>query len=215
VAQQLDARQEQLATQRHGWLRAVLALLPVLIALAACAVIALTSELLPPKIVAVTAKLSHPAAAIGIAACVAFAIPAFMLLSHPYRRKRAAGLPPGSRMVMLFSLESLILFAIVHLVGSGFVRTEFSPEPMAQYLAAHLGDRPLANVGRYDGELGAFVPLTRPVDEITREQIGLWLEHHPDGMVLLRDRHPDEDLPAVIEYATRYRNRDWFVLSSP
>ena len=83
---------------------------------------------------------------------------------------------------------------------------------MAAYLAQHLGDRPLANIGRYDGELGAFVPLTRPVDELTRDNAPLWLTHHPDGIVLLRDRHPTMDLPGTVEYSTRYRNRDWLAL---
>ena len=189
-----------------GRLLGLLPILPAFIAMALCGVILVQPGFLPPNALDFISELSRPATLTGLAVLIVFCV--FAAVRLPDRRDGKT----GTNTVVLLCCQSLMLFVIVHLIGGGFVRREFSPEPMAAYLAQHLGDRPLANIGRYDGELGAFVPLTRPVDELTRDNAPLWLTHHPDGIVLLRDRHPTMDLPGAVEFATRYRNRDWLAL---
>lgn len=83
--------------------------------------------------------------------------------------------------------------------------------PLADYISKNAADRDIAFARKYHGQLTFLGRLTRPVESISakRKAVDAWLEGHPDGIVVLQYRTP-EDVARYEELVSMpYRGKHW------
>lgn len=87
--------------------------------------------------------------------------------------------------------------------------------PMAAELSKY-PDRPLAFVRNYHGEFGFLGRLDRPVQQILPKDIPGWFNDHPNGLMFIRTKNPDEYKGYDVLYKQPYRlTNDYVIVEKP
>ncbi len=102
----------------------------------------------------------------------------------------------------------LALFIISHAVASKVYLPLYDWRPVAEYVAQY-PEKDIAFVRSYHGEVGFYGRLQKPVTDTTLEDLPQWFKDHPDGLAIIRYKHPDlvkdyETLMSV-EYRKKHR----------
>jgi 4-amino-4-deoxy-L-arabinose transferase-like glycosyltransferase len=92
---------------------------------------------------------------------------------------------PPSRQMVALSLVSPALLIVMHLAGTGLIRRIYDLRPAALLLKrAEEAGRPVAFVGKYQGQFHFLGHLERPFEPVTRDSVPEWMANHPDGLVI-------------------------------
>ena len=70
-------------------------------------------------------------------------------------------------------------------------------------------DRPMAAAPKYDGEYGYVMRATHAIESIGREGVDAWLDANPDGVVILRYKHPEQVAPYKVLYTQSFRPEEF------
>lgn len=110
------------------------------------------------------------------ATAVALAVLAALLLGAP------AAL--GAQLRTTAAVGLLVLALGYGLLGALF-GTAYDPRPAGALIGrAAAAGRPIARVGRYEGELNFYARLSAPVAEIAETEVLAWARANPDGLVV-------------------------------
>jgi 4-amino-4-deoxy-L-arabinose transferase-like glycosyltransferase len=92
---------------------------------------------------------------------------------------------PRSRQVVALSLVPPALLSVTHLAGMGLISRIYDLRPAASLLKqAEEAGRPVAFVGRYQGQFHFLGRLERPFEPVTPDSLHQWMARHPDGLVI-------------------------------
>lgn len=138
----------------------------------------------------------------GIA--VLLAILAGLLLTAP----RAVGAQLRSTAAV-----SLLVLALGHGAFARLFAGAFDPEPATAPIAlAAAAGRPIARVGRYEGELHFYARLTEPVTEIAETDVLAWARAHPSGLIVQYPERADADALRAGALVVAPFGRRWVVV---
>lgn len=102
----------------------------------------------------------------------------------PVSKKAEAAL---DRLVFRISVASLAFVALLMAITFGQIRPQYDLTAAGAYAGAQqrLG-RPLAYVGKYQGELGFYGKLEQPVTPLQPAEAAKWAASHPEGLIIAR-----------------------------
>ncbi|MCW5750307.1 MAG: glycosyltransferase family 39 protein [Alphaproteobacteria bacterium] len=133
---------------------------------------------------------------------------------------RAAALPVGAAAAILAALAAFLprgplapalgcagLVAAIHLAAGPHARPYYDLTPIATHVADLQAEgRPVAFLGRYQGQLDFLGRLQRPLTVLRPAEARGWAEAHPAGAVLMVWRR-DRPAPVPPAFLQPYRNR--------
>jgi 4-amino-4-deoxy-L-arabinose transferase-like glycosyltransferase len=97
------------------------------------------------------------------------------------------------------SLVSPALLIVAH-IAAGPLAPRYDLRPAAaQAKDAERAGRPVAYVGRYEGQLHFLGRLERPLEEVKLADVGRWRAAHPGGLVLFR-KTPASSAPPSLPF---------------
>lgn len=95
--------------------------------------------------------------------------------------------PAPDHLVLRISLASLAFLALLMVIIFSQIRPQYDLTAAGAYAGAQqrLG-RPLAYVGKYQGELGFYGRLAQPVTALRPAAAAAWAASHPEGLIIAR-----------------------------
>jgi hypothetical protein len=109
---------------------------------------------------------------------------------------------------------SLLLISLLHIVAVPLLAAKHDLTPISEKIALlQQQEIEVANLGKYHGEFHFLGRLTHPLSEIpyNEEAIRTWLPMHPQGMIVMYDRHSAMPLPDTV-YRQPYRQGQLIIL---
>lgn len=104
---------------------------------------------------------------------------------------------------------TVILVVVSHVAIGGPGGHEFDTAVLGEQLARIQAEGvPVAATNSYHGEFHFAGRLHRPVGILMGSEVKDWVERHPDGVLLHRHRHLQENEKAMPEFVSRFRGRD-------
>ena len=168
----------------------------------------------------------------GLRLCVAVVVPAFVIFSVVSGKQvhyllpevpfvalaiaslvtHAAREPDAEertiRRVQWVALAAFGVLAAVSIVAIRPIHQRYDLRPVAAHLSSveRAGD-PIAHEGRYAGQYSFLGRLHRPLVEIPRDSIAVWMAGHPGGRVVTYGSSPNVPGPGGAEIVSRLGNR--------
>jgi len=126
----------------------------------------------------------------------------------------------ASPMLPRVALGMLCLLSIALIVGRFAVLPRYDLRPAAAIVArAEAEGRPVAFVGRYDGEITWLARLRRPVKALDASTMLRWAETRPGGiLIVVHRRGAGESVGAPVLHRQQFRGRDlslWPAAAAP
>ena len=112
------------------------------------------------------------------------------------------------------SVAMMLLTGAVQLAAKNSVYPHYDLENFGEELQKYAG-RPLAFAGTYHGEFGFLGRLRQPLVVIEPNQMPVWYKEHPDGLVVLYTRKPDDFKGYMTVASMPYRMTNYFLLLAP
>lgn len=140
---------------------------------------------------------------------LALALLALLFLLYRARRLFAPA-------ALLAAASLFTVTAAYAMAGTGILQ-KYDWRPAAIFLEQHK-QADLAMFPKYQGDMGFTARLEKPVEVLGRSQIQAWLDTHPNGIVIMRERIKhgfDKRLDADLAYRQPYRNDEMLYFVRP
>lgn len=110
------------------------------------------------------------------------------------------------------AVAMMLLMCSFHFAAKSSFYPNYDLSQISQAVQENLNDRPLAFANNNQGQIGFLARLTRPPEQITEDKIRTWLGTHPDGLVLVYTRKPEDFAGYDKVFEQPYRMTNYFML---
>lgn len=112
--------------------------------------------------------------------------------------------------ITLIMMVSLITLS--HIVAKHTLLEKYDLMPIADYIHNH-PDKKIAFVSNYHAEFSFLAKLTKPIEDVKKEDLKSWFQKNPDGMAIVKYRNISELDGYHVKFDMKYRGRNKAVIS--